>query len=1568
MNDVAYRTVYKEQKIWFMRTIKASVKNIFVRGQKAQSAVCTPSTKPIFRSECARYILFIQMSKEMWDFDGSGSGEIMFSKAINGFLPELFKRWQRIKARHLVTIILFTRMEYDKEAAAGGTFADGLGRNPGVKFNEEQYSDFYRVVVSDMGSGEWPDILARLKLEFKSFLRDVSVRHPSSKVRLSFGDGAFDESPDWVISGQPCIAARGNILEAISLGLEHFSYDHIDRDLVRTGASIAIVTPGTGLFDVDHQLLVTTTDNLVANGIDIDLVCLARMPLHSVPLFRYKEHQSRARRQVKEEVQTRNVVSLDSSPHRATASSTYHPVAASSLEDGTTSIEAEQDGWCVPYWIDVSFWTSSSEVGFEQPKKLQRLSGTSLTSSSGHLHKPFRPRVRMYELQMLGVMENAMAKISIPYTSPTQWRLAISMASGPAMHVLNQEPSSGDLRVRSPSSSFASSLPLSPNQRAKATPTRRQLIEYITLYDEEIFLDPNVGQTSALRQPRWISSKRNMRRPGNSKTHAYKPSILPGCGPSWNETYHSLLANKLPNHTAQSVVGSQSSHVKASTKSVKKGTESKSRPFPRQLSSLGPRGFGIAAPKAIASTELTAEHAQSRSLLGQNLRLQISKNPTSAISSKRPGVKSGSSPISIYSPSSSVDRQEHSQSSDSDAHGSRPIAIRKTTAIRIQDDSDCSHSQHGHTPTKARKRDHSWQRASKVDEEDQGRHTVTLRGAEVSDSLHSRNTTRRTGMAPWLTIVNPSNPKPNISLLNRLGRWQHVFPRPLRASNIKWKSLCSPAAVPLTTEDFPTAEQLSEDYDQLAYSIDMPKDDELSEQYRSNNWLLREMISLRLSYGYQIAVRSEEPEQLDVFDKGLSASGEIQLFKGGSLHVLQCVERNAIKVICFSHHSTTDTSREVSSNEGMVYKPSIRTMLAETYTTRSMKIILKREHFDWRELDALVAGHGKRQLTEIAEGLPFWRARFVLVPMDPPSNHRRLLQPLNEDNDEEIRLEGIRKLTQMWQKFRHVPADERRFQTTTRSRKDTNPLDIMYQTRNLSAIVATEKENMTENAATGKPAELLPESELFQRSNLNLDSLAQTIQSEKGIRMRDRRWHWRLHYNCFIGFEFTSWLLQNFRDIDSRDEAVEHGNELMKNGLFQHVEQRHNFRDGNYFYQIASDYRAPRPEASTWFGPRKSVFPIQPPEDAGGNFLADPGSRAGSTAGEKVKEDVPTPTANKQTLGVVLSKSMLYDVDHRKRSYRPELITLHYDRLHNPDNCYHIRIDWLNVTSKFIDDAIVSWATTAERFGLRLVEVPLTEASAITDMHPFRAPYRISLARSPPDKQPKQQAYLDAKSFSSHDANESHLYQKAILKKFEYVLDFEAANDFPQDVDVAYSWGKPDYKYPQYIHRSGKVLAQITDEGDFLLLANRLYNDRNTAGQDASTSDLDVDRRSHAARTAGFQHSPRASPFSSPTIRPTPEVLPPHQSVPMPCYRTPEQLMDELQNFCHDETTLKTFYSEILNKSAVPGRRTPYLEDTIPAVGLPPSLSLGEGSPPLVGNRSYDAAVDSQSLGQTAFG
>lgn len=976
----------------------------------------------------------------------------------------------------------------------------------------------------------------------------------------------------------------------------------------------------------------------------------------------------------------------------------------------------------------------------------------------------------------------------------------------------------------------------------------------------------------------------------------------------------------------------------------------------RQIS-FGLRGIGVTAPKATASTEITNENSKIASITNLKTRPQPSKKAKSGFVPKPTASKPSSITQSAVATISASEESESTESTASESiNPSRPITIASTTAE--------SHRGSYRDSLGPATKDPSRQLDPQI-----------IPVKEDNELTQLRDMSPGTAMAPWLTVINPSNPKkvdPNSTA--RLGRWQHVFPKRLRASKIKWKSLCSPAAMPLTTEDFPSADELATEYQSSQYTINIPIDDELLERPRNQDWLVREMMAFRFSQGFQVVVgqRLVEAniisvlEDFSVFDdRILSNLGTtVVMSKGSTIHKLSNVRLDTVEVEALSR-------RNIATNlqaKPTIYQPSIRTMLAEMYNIQDIAITHPHDRPDWESIDDHIAGHEKDELTHRAESLRSWRARFILIPINAAPTTRRPLQPLNEDNEEERRLEGIRKLTQVWQRYRFRSRSEAQFSTTTRKRTDTNPLDIMYQTRNPSEIIAAEKDIMGDEVSTGKAIQLLPESELFQRSNLNLTTLAQTIQGEKGVRLLDRRWHLRLHYSCFIGFELTSWLLQNFRDIENREEAVELGNDLMKNGLFQHVEQRHNFRDGNYFYQIGTEYRTPRPESKgTWFGsrrPDKSV-PSTPISDGMGlDTPKVPASRSSSTE-EKNDDDPSTPAGNKKRVGVALSKSLLYNVDHRKRSYRPELITLHYDRIHNPDNCYHIHLDWMNVTSKLIEDAIVSWATTVDRFGLKLVEVPIAEASVITNMHPFRAPFLVTLAQYPPRQQP--QSYFDATSFTPQPKIEKHFYQRAILKKFSFVLDFEAARDFPADVDVTYSWGKPDYKYPQYIHKSGTLLAQITDEGDFLLLANRLYNDRTAAPQEGSRSDDPLDYplmpsrfgpSTAAPRTSNHRGSPHLSPYSSPHVRAVaatdaPQNLP-HSSPktnannkfapPNSIFATPEQITKILEAFCGDAEVLDAFYNEVLSKNSSEGPGTPFMDSTIPTLGLPESLVLRERS------------------------
>ena len=77
----------------------------------------------------------------------------------------------------------------------------------------------------------------------------------------------------------------------------------------------------------------------------------------------------------------------------------------------------------------------------------------------------------------------------------------------------------------------------------------------------------------------------------------------------------------------------------------------------------------------------------------------------------------------------------------------------------------------------------------------------------------------------------------------------------------------------------------------------------------------------------------------------------------------------------------------------------------------------------------------------------------------------------------------------------------------------------------------------------------------------------------------------------------------------------------------------------------------------------------------------------------------------------------------------------------------------------------------------------------------------------------------------------------------DFVLDLEAASTFPRKIDVRYSWGRPKYEMTQYIHKSGLLLAQISNNGksDFLLLQNRLATQTITSspGKKVETTSLE---------------------------------------------------------------------------------------------------------------------------------
>lgn len=426
VGDLSNKTVYKGQKILFMGTIKAQVTNVYVNGKKVPSAFFSTDTRPIFRSESARYILFIQMSKEMWDFDSEGSGEIMFNKVVNGFLPALFKRWIALKVKHLVSIVLFSRVEYDTGMSSElGASTHDSEYHTGIQSegSRKPYKDFYRVVVSEMASGEWTTILYQLKREFRSFRRDISMHRIDTMGMFDqiVTDGVSKAALGTRIEAEPSLAMHGNVLEAISLATSQFSHDYIDRDLMRTGISLVVITPCAGLFEVDYEALRMTTEGLIGNGIGIDLVCLPKMPLHSVPLFRYKNPRYKS---FQERIRYKAPHTGENTPRQSTPvfgsyssiNDSTSPRKSSSYEqhlrNASGSTKNQPSEWCyaIPHWIDVSFWTGASK------NPLSDLSSKSLLMHNRiprELSTGFDVRCKMYEMEMASFVGNIMSEISV---------------------------------------------------------------------------------------------------------------------------------------------------------------------------------------------------------------------------------------------------------------------------------------------------------------------------------------------------------------------------------------------------------------------------------------------------------------------------------------------------------------------------------------------------------------------------------------------------------------------------------------------------------------------------------------------------------------------------------------------------------------------------------------------------------------------------------------------------------------------------------------------------------------------------------------------------------------------------------------------------------------------------------------------------------------------------------------------------------------------------------------------------------------------------------------------------
>ena len=1240
--------VYVGQKITLAGSVRATIGRIFVRERKVTSGYVSAATKTIFRSESARYNLFIQMAKEMWEFDEDG--ELYYEKALQGFLPELLRRWKEVPTNHVCSVILFARVHYDDlelHMLEGWPLRkDGKGRH---------YVDYYKVIVDLESNCDWGAVIQTLKEEFFRFQHDIllikrPVAGPSAAEEESHADLLRDHT---LLAGRLSCSHEGNILEAINLALNPFDEHYIDRDLNRTGLSIAVVTAGTGHFEVDKHMLRVTTERMIDNGIGLDLVCLTKMPLHSVPLFHFKSHvpmppvdrDSKANpvgmsagsskgRPRSAGGSTVQATSTGGGPGSGTGSS-LSSTAPDPLyyDDKRRSPAEEVSFYSMPHWIDCSFYNLQQDKPFRADS--------------------FVPRCKMYDIQMMGIMENQISDISIPYLDMRTVRSSGGGGGGAASRGAAAAsagkdgssfavPVGGGGRSVDPSmQSVDSSNPdyLDAGSSAALTPQEqrrraREQFDRSALEDVEPALtmrpsmlsrpSSNQLRPSGASVPKSVGSERHPEAekeggdpvgelPGSTRRSALHSSRSQNLDGSRQPASPDVGRPNLPDKR-HSCVGSTSSSATNDPPSRPlsrvgslRSLRTMNRP-PRPLEPIG-KAQALVGTSDFDMADLSAPHITSptrqdspsqREVAGQGssggstptekgaYRLsaswlwksirgnQASGGPTDESSTQR-------EPVPLSSTAASKRIQEMLGSSSRTSSPARPLSSRqnsqtgrsplKQTFTQVAQgkgaDADDQHAPISIPATAQRQ----------LQSPDPSGDAKIMRDVEAYEQQLEEEEARmryaQKAVVEKQTLVNPSNPAKTVqNSSTQLLRWQHLFPRRLNRHAVKWRSMTSPACLPLTTLHLPSATDLATQWQEYPHTTSVSSETQSFLLKRTSSThpalaVLREMTFQRLAQGFQFIVpatnrgtlntfshRLLDPSRFmlrhpsESFQPGIVSSGNpIFLSQSNEIHrIAYDRSSGAINVKRYLRKTTYETSP--IQYECCVWPrdlPGYQNVYARFAYPSSAE-------YSWTFLDSLISGFTDEKFIE---PLKYWRTRFVLVPTEghAPTMRAPTGEPLS---DEEVRLLGTDKLADLFNRARYK-----------RSSDDRQPLRFLPTSLDPTQSIHDE-DFMTQLKLAGvgpRPSTTGPGKAKMTRrlADLSLDELVEDMRSESGVRIEDRMWHRVLYSDTFIGAELVTWLCCNFADVSNREEAVEWGIKLQEEGLFDHVRGAHGFLDGHYF-------------------------------------------------------------------------------------------------------------------------------------------------------------------------------------------------------------------------------------------------------------------------------------------------------------------------------------------------------------------------------------------------------------------
>lgn len=1067
------------------------------------------------------------MCRELWHF--SDDGERYYEKLVHSFLPTLFDHWRDLNTNHVVTIVLVSRVFYSQseiDLAAGPLRKDDNGRD---------YKDFFKVLVDleVLPENDWRDSLVTIKQSLWTFQRDILLTHhyhraksraesrAASAASSTHGDSPSEslsgstngDATDGTVVGVPILgtissAHDGPILEALNLALNPMEKHYIDRALSLTGTTNIFITPGTGHFAVSKHLLQLTTCRVLDQGFGLDLVCLSKPPLHRSPVFSFKSAEPG--------LQKDSYNAFTNKPGASTGGSTRRldPLWGGDLRDENRSREKATYYW-EPPWVSVSFWDTQMDM----PMRPDR----------------FVSRCRIHDVQMMSLLESdLLAAIEIPF---------LQSPPSPKMKNARLGTSAADQRKASQDAYDRDTFGFDGGDEPEYGPSPR-------------LVDVSVSATTSSGGSTVMSASYKTIRERAERERSTRPTPLqtPVSGSPPAETALASKRNSriqaVPTITETPETPSPMSHPvdPMAAAASQDGTEK-------------PSTTREASPVSLASKATSWFFSSFRSTSTQPVKIPTPASQDPRYGSDKPSrPPSPTKPMSIKSSSTPLEIRGGPASRRAKSGLSRQFSEEDAMTSRLHQ----ARVSPGATPPQSLGSGSLGTRAAKS--------MLGSRGERLERKSVQPNPSKR------LTVV----PYAQASLARR---WQHIFPRPVFQHTMKWRSMAAPACLPLTVQFLPAAAELELDFKINDYSFIVNPPDmksflvrELQGPLRDNEdtrnacalAVLRGMAALRLAQGFQFVLDPDtappdapgvgsssyrEPVFLSARPRGHSSATANPLPKN-KCNGVSDILRDPRKPVYLS--MSNEVHRLSYNGEQIEVKKYLRRMPlgtmpfeysclvwpkeGEGYSTVKTSFAFPNlETYGWNRLDMLVAGYEGA----FHDSLRYWRTRFLVIPARPPLPDEGL-------NEEEIRLKGADKLAELLNKARWVPSPS----------ESVAPLRFVATTLGPAACVL-------DAAVTERIEQLHRDGPLGKRnnrgavSNLGPAQLAAIMrEAPKDIPIRNYRWHNNTYHDAFTGSDLVSWLVREFKDVHTREQAAEIAANFHHQRLFTHCRDRHGFLDG----------------------------------------------------------------------------------------------------------------------------------------------------------------------------------------------------------------------------------------------------------------------------------------------------------------------------------------------------------------------------------------------------------------------